>query len=110
MDKESILKKASQVAFKKTNGVVLRTINVLSGDFNEIELVKDVLADEGIDLSEFMDAVNYLMISEYIQIRRIDTHEDADLADVSYKDCEARLTQKGVQVLKGFIKDVAVEV
>lgn len=110
MDKDMILKRASSAVFKKTNGRVLRTINILRDKFNSLDVVQSVVDDNGVKIDEFMDAVNYLMLAGYIQIRRIDTHADADIADVSYKDCEARLSAKGIQLLAGVIDDEAVEV
>lgn len=110
MDKEVMLKEASAAVAKKANGQVLRTINILRDKFNKLDVVQSILEKSGVRIDEFRDALNYLMLAEYIQIRKIDTHADADLADVSYKECEARLTAKGIQLLGGVIKDEMVEV
>ena len=110
MDKEAMLKAASAAAAKKANGQVLRTINILRDKFNSLDVVQNILENSGVRIDEFRDALNYLMLAEYIQIRRIDIHADADLADVSYKECEARLSAKGIQLLGGVIKDDMIEV
>ena len=110
MDKDAMLKAASAAASKKANGQVLRTINILRDKFNNLDVVQSILDGAGVKIDEFRDALNYLMLAEYIQIRKIDTRMPADLADVSYKECEARLSAKGIQLLGGVIKDEMVEV
>jgi len=89
---------------------VLRTINILRDKFNSLDVVQNILESSGVKIDEFRDALNYLMLADYIQIRKIDTHIEADLADVSYKECEARLSAKGIQLLGGVVKDEMVEV
>lgn len=105
-----MLKEISANAFKKATGQVLRTINVLRQKYIKLDVAQSSLENNGIPLDEFMDAVNYLMLEGYIQIRSIYTHKEADIADVSYKDCEARLSAKGIQLLAGEIDDGVVEV
>ena len=105
-----MLKAASAAAAKKANGRVLRTINILRDKFNKLDVIQSILEKSGVRIDEFRDALNYLMLAEYIQIRKIDTHADADLADVSYRECEARLSAKGIQLLGGVIKDDMIEV
>lgn len=110
MDKEAMVKAASAAAAKKANGQVLRTINILRDKFNNLDVVQTILEGSGVKIDAYRDALNYLMLADYIQIRKVDTHADADLADVSYKECEARLTAKGIQLLGGVIKDEMIEV
>ncbi len=110
MDKDAMLKAASAVAAKKANGQVLRTINILRDKFNSLDVVQSILDGSGVRIDEFRDALNYLMLAGYIQIRKVDNQMPADLADVSYKECEARLSAKGIQLLGGVIKDEMVEV
>lgn len=110
MDKEALLKRASSASFKRANGLVLRTINILREKYNELEVVQSVLSESGIEPGEFTDAVNFLSLERYIQLRRIDSHTPADIADISYKECEAKVTAKGIRLLAGNIKDDLVEV
>ena len=110
MDKETLLKKASSASFRQANGQVLRTINILREKYNKLEIVQSVLVDSGVDAGSFTDAVNFLSMEGYIQLRKIDSHLPADIADTSYKDCEAKVTGKGVRLLAGGIKDDMIEV
>ncbi|MBO5369422.1 MAG: type VI secretion protein [Clostridia bacterium] len=110
MDKETIMKRAASAAFKNANGQVLRTINILREKYNKLEIVQSVLEDSGVGISSFTDAVNYLTLEGYVQIRRIDTHAPADIADTSFRDCEAKVTGKGIKLLAGSIKDDLIEV
>ena len=103
MDKETLLKKASSASFKQANGQVLRTINILRERYNKLEVVQSVLGS-------FVDSVNFLSMEGYIQLRKIDGHEIADIADTSYKDLEAKVTGKGVRLLAGNISDGMIEV
>ncbi len=110
MDRETLLKKASSVSFKKTNGLVLRTINILREKYNKLDVVQEILEDSGTDVSSFVDSVNFLSMEGYIQLRTIDGHATVDIADASYKDCEAKVTGKGVRLLAGGINDDMIEV
>lgn len=110
MNKEEILKKAESTAFKLVNGQVLRTINILREKYNKLELVQSILEESGIQINSFMDALNFLSMEGYIKLRFINTHLDADIADASYKDCEAKVTAKGIRLLAGGIKDDMIEV
>ena len=110
MDKEAILRKASSAAFRNANGHVLRTINILREKYNKLETVQSVLEESGVDVGEFTDAVNYLTLEGYIRLRTVSSHEPADIADVSFRDCEAKVTGKGIKLLAGSVKDDLVEV
>ncbi len=110
MDKEATLKAVADAAAKKANGEVLRTINVLSGKFIDLKVLCSIAAGSGLKFDEIMEALNYLMLAGYIQVRKIETKIVADLADVSYKECEARLSAEGLSVLRGQIEDGMVEV
>lgn len=110
MDKEATLKAAADAAAKRANGEVLRTINVLSGKFIDLKVLCSIEEGSGMKFDEIMEALNYLMLAGYIQIRRIDTKINADLADVSYKECEARLSAEGLSLLRGETEDGMVEV
>ena len=110
MNKETLKRKASSVSFRKTNGLVLRTINILREKYNKLDVVQEVLEDSGTDVGAFTDSVNFLSMEGYIQLRTIDGHIRADIADSLYKDCEAKVTGKGVRLLAGGINDDMIEV
>lgn len=110
MDKETLLKRASSASFKRANGLVLRTINILREKYNELEVVQSVVTESGVDEGEFTDAINFLSLEGYIQLRRIGSHLPADIADVSYKECEAKVTAKGIRLLAGGTVDDMIEV
>ena len=96
--------------FVANNGLVLRTINILRYKYNKLIAIQRVLSESGVSCSEFLDAVNFLTEEEYIHLRHITTHEPAALADVDYKEIEAKLTGKGIRLLAGDISDNLVEV
>ena len=110
MNKDELLKKAASATFKKANGAVLRTINILREKYNKLDVVQSILEESGIGAAEFVDALNFLSLSGYIQMRCIATKQAADIADVPYKECEAKVTAKGIRLLAGGMNDDMVEV
>lgn len=97
--------------FKINNGKVLRTINILRHTYNKLKTIYPLLKNDDVSENEFMDAVNFLHLEGYIEIRIIETKTKVDLADHDdYKDLEARLTGKGIRLLAGGIIDNMIEV
>lgn len=94
--------------FRENNGEVLRNINILRSKYIKLEDIKYVMAK--VPEADFLDAVNYLYLSEYILLRKIKNKEYADIADVPYELLEAKLSQKGIKLLDGTIIDNSVEV
>lgn len=94
--------------FTENNGLILRTINLLRVGYEKLSDVK--FATPEISEQSFLDSINYLFLSEYIMLRKIKTKEPADIADVPYEDLEAKLSHKGINLLKGDIIDNSVEV
>ena len=80
--------------FVANNGLVLRTINILRTKYNKLAAIQRVLSESGVSCSEF----------------HIVGHSAAALADVDYKELEAKLTGKGIRLLAGDISDNLVEV
>jgi hypothetical protein len=110
MDKEELQKKIRAGNAKANNGRVLRTINILRTKFNKLKGIRYALDD--IQEDEFLDSVNYLDEAGYIELRHVETKApiDTGLADHNYKDLEAKLTAKGIQLLAFCIHDPLVEV
>lgn len=94
--------------FIKNNGRVLRTINLLRYKYEKLEEVKYALDD--MPGGEYLDSVNYLSEAGYIQMRHISSKQDAEIADVEYRELEAKLTDKGIRLLAGKLYDDLVEV
>lgn len=96
--------------FVRNNGRVLRTINILRHKYNKLSGIQSVLEEDGISEDEFLDAVNFLALEDYIHLRDVATKNDASLADCQYETMEARLTGKGIRLLAGGIEDTMIEV
>lgn len=96
--------------FVRNNGRVLRTINILRHKYNKLSGIQNVLEDDGISQDEFLDAVNFLALEGYIDLRDVATKGPASLADNRFETLEARLTGKGIRLLAGGIDDKMIEV
>ena len=105
-----VRKRIEQSDFAKNNGRVIRTINVLSGKFVNIDSVCDALADN-MSIGEFNECLIYLHRGVYIEVRAVCTHHIIDDFDKHiYSELEVALTQKGIKLARGFITDEAVEI
>lgn len=107
MNPEAMIKKAHAANFIENNGKVLRGINMLRIDFNKLSSIRSAL---GFDSNDFADSVNYLIESEYIRIRHIDTKKPVELADYPMDEIEGKLTAKGIQLLAGAVSDPCITV
>ncbi len=105
-----INKKLRAGNFKKNNGLVLRTINILRYKYNKLSGVQSVLENNGVAEDEFLDAVNFLSEEGYIHLREIAGKEPAALSDSDYNTLEAKVTSKGIRLLAGGIDDNMIEV
>lgn len=76
MNPETMMKKARAANFIENNGKVLRGINMLRTDYNKLSSIRSAL---GFDNDDFADSVNYLIESEYIRIRHVDTKKAVEL-------------------------------
>lgn len=106
-DKEA-LEKIRTGRFVKNNGRVLRTINILRYKYEKLEEVLYALDD--LKENEYLDSLNYLCESEYIQLRHIKNRQNTGLADAEWRELEAKLTDRGIKLLAGKIFDELVEV
>lgn len=103
MNDNNALKKIKAGKFIKNNGLVLRTINILRYKFEKLKKIRYALDD--ISENEYLDSLNYLFESEYIQLRHCRSKQSAELADMDIADLEAKLTDKGIKLLAGKIWD-----
>lgn len=110
MDKAEMQKKLSAGNFVANNGRVLRTINILRYKYNKLRGISYALPE--LQEDEILDCINYLSEAEYIELRHIETKQlvPSGLADYDYRDLEAKLTAKGIQLLAFGIKDPLIEV
>ena len=65
----------------------------------------------GVSANDFLDCINFLALAKYIQLRTImDKVLVPDFADIEWTLLEVRLTDTGIRVLQGNIKDDMIEV
>ena len=107
MNLETMMKKARAANFIENNGKVLRGINMLRTDYNKLSSIRTAL---GFDSDDFADSVNYLIESEYIRIRHVDTKKAVELADYPMDELEGKLTAKGIQLLAAAVSDPCIDV
>lgn len=108
MSDKSALDKIKTGRFIKNNGLVLRTIHLLRYKYERLSEVRYALND--MSENEYLDSLNYLCESEYIQLRRIKNKQNVELADAEISELEAKLTNKGIKLLIGKVSDELVEV
>lgn len=106
---DDMLKKLRAGNFVENNGKVMFAINLLRHKFIELKSVYRVRSDD-ISEQEFLDCINYLSQEGYITLRISGSREYVRLADADYKELEALVTSKGIQLLGGIIKDKMVDV
>lgn len=94
--------------FVKNNGRVLRTINILRYKYAKLTDTQYALDD--MPENEMLDSINYLTESGYIQLRDISSKTPATLADYEAEQLEAKLTDKGIKLLSGRLKDELVDI
>ena len=110
MDADKMRNKIRAGAFRENNGSVLRALNILRYDFVSLRDVR--YAVESIPENNYLDSINYLHESGYIHLRNVETGElvPFGLADVNFKNLEAKLTKTGIKILSYTLKDEDVVV
>lgn len=110
MDDRELKQRIRAGAFTENNGVVLRTINILRHEYNKLSTIAYALPH--LQEDEILDSVNYLFEAGYIHLRDMGTKTPIvhGLADADYKQLEAKLTAKGIQLLAFGINDPLVKV
>lgn len=108
MDKVNMIKDIDSIKFKKTNGRILRTINVLEGEYTNLDIVFSVLS-KSVRNDEFHRSTVFLQKAGYLEIRNEQTKEFVSSEDIVNKHCEATLTADGIRLAMGLLTDEAVE-
>jgi hypothetical protein len=108
VNKEDLNKRIEAGNFKENNGRILRTINILSGKDIKLKSIEFALSE--IKNHELYESLFYLQDSGYIKIRNINSKIDIDIYDADPDDTEIRITRKGMELLKGFDNNPAVDV
>lgn len=109
MDKrDDVLARMRQGAFRRNNGQVLRTVNILRGRY--VKLLDCMYALDRMAEADFLDCLNYLFRAGYIDLRTVGGHTTANLADHELAELEAALSAEGIRLTEGTITDDAVEV
>ncbi len=90
------------------NGSVLRTLNILSGSKCRLSDLECVF--NGINRYHFLDSLEYLAESEYIELKDVPTGSRVELETEHFSATNAVLTGKGILVLRGFLEDDCIEV
>lgn len=96
--------------FARSNGKVLRAVNILRIRYNKLTGIKSVLKDDGVTAEEFLESVGFLAEDGYIHLRQIAAKESAALSDSDYAALEAKLTGKGIRLLAGGVEDNMIEI
>ena len=104
------LQSLENAAFIENNGKVARLLNILNHDYHKLSEMQRVLKAQGVDEAGLIESVNFLARAGYIELRDISSKVNANLADWQYYELEAILSDKGLRLLKGGIKDALVEV
>lgn len=109
MENKQLSDRIRQKKFFRNNGVVLKGINLLRTQFVSLSDLKYAL-EPTLTESEFLDCVNYLTEGGYIRTRHTGTKQETALADAVPDELEAKVTQKGIQVIACILKDDCIEV
>ena len=109
MENKELNDRIRQKKFFRNNGIVLKGINLLRTQFIRLPDLKYAL-EPTLTESEFLDSVNYLTEGGYIKTRHTGTKQEITLADAAPDALEAKVTQKGFQVIACILKDDCIEV
>ena len=109
MENKELNDRIRQKKFFRNNGVVLKGINLLRTQFVSLPDLRYAL-EPTLTESEFLDCVNYLTEGGYIRTRHTGTKQEITLADAVPDELEAKVTQKGIQVIASILKDDCIEV
>lgn len=110
INKNEIIKDIDVCNFKRNNGLVLTTLNILRNRYTKITDVLSVFITRGIVKSDLLDSVNFLSEEGYIGTRDIKTKEDVIFDIANWENIEIKLTGKGIRILMGGIFDNMIEV
>lgn len=98
-----------QKKFFRNNGLVLKGINMLRIQYVRLTDLKYAL-EPTLSENELMDSVNYLTEGGFIKTRNCRTKQETTLADCSFDELEAKVSQKGIQIIACALKDECIDV
>lgn len=108
MNKDRILRDLEKNEFAKNNGKIMRVINVLKGNYVNLDDIFKAIRT--IDIDKFRQSIEYLQKAQYIEVRDVDSKEALDIDKVFLKYSETTPTAKGMRLLMYIEKDEAVEI
>lgn len=108
MGNDELLKKMKAARFIENNGRVLRTINILRHQYEQLKDIKFAL--DSLEESKYLDCINFLSEAGYIKLRTVAGKMPAAIEDTDYTQLEAKLTEKGIRLLSGHLVDEMVDV
>lgn len=109
MENKELGDRIRQKKFFRNNGIVLKGINLLRTQFVSLPDLKYAL-EPTLTENEFLDCVNYLTEGGYIRTRHIESKQELTLADSVPEQLEAKVTQKGIQIIACVLTDSCIEV
>lgn len=109
MDTNALQEKLKRNKFFRNNGVVLKGVNLLRSKFISLDELQDAL-DASISRDEFVDCINYLSESKYIQLRNIHSKEPTMLSDTPLEEIEAKVSPMGIQLVAGVKTDPCIDI
>jgi hypothetical protein len=104
------LQAVSAADFKRTNGIVMRTIaNVFSTRFFEVYELEAALKARNIDDVEINESLDYLEGKGYIEVRHMETKNPVRLCDMDKDDIEIKLSSEGKLVVLSIKLDDGID-
>jgi hypothetical protein len=97
--------------FKRTNGIVVRTIAALYPvNFFEFHDIEAAVKSRNIDKEELKTSIDYLEGQGYIEVRHIGTKKPVRFCDLDDEDVEIKLSSKGTLVVLSIEKDAGIDI
>lgn len=106
-DKDEMLRQMRASSFRENNGTVLNAINIMQIKYVRLRDILSLL-ERDMNEAEILKSVNFLQRAEYIELRHVETREDVLLADAKVNDLEVIVSEKGIRLMLGGVKDTEV--
>lgn len=94
--------------FIKSNGAVIRAINLLRTEYVNLVDVTAALEPQ-ITEGEALDSLNYLLEGGYIRLVKIRSEQAVNCIGDDYTQLAGKLTAKGIQLVNGAIEDPCID-
>ena len=108
MNEKEIKQRILSGEFANNNGKIIRTINILNGDWIELDTIRK--AQPTIDAGEFNQSMVYLERGGYIEIRDAVSKAPMSAEAAKLRDGEAILSARGIKLAMGFVTDEAIDI